>query len=227
MTNETIKVSIRKSVEGRAFGPVRGDVALKECSDAGYEAQFMPTLIDTRIYSKKGSAFWNFLWRTPSIKATGKTKQDNPVVIYAHVPNYFSKHENITEAIEVGLVKGAGKIPREEFQRLLDLEDKERVFVVDYDELKRSTSDLIPVKKALAHPQTIPFLGGKDRAELYLPKHKENYGDQIGIWHSDDLCDEPLARLLYVGDDYCDGLIANYHLNYSGRFFGVPKLKEF
>ena len=54
-------------------------------------------------------------------------------------------------------------------------------------------SDVIDVAQALEHPQTIPFLGGRARAEQYLQRHKEVKGNRIGIWHSADLADEPLV----------------------------------
>ncbi|MBI2452546.1 hypothetical protein HYV50_05755 [Candidatus Pacearchaeota archaeon] len=205
MANNTIQVPIRKTLEGKEFpesGSERIDLALKELEDSrnpAYEAVYMPELIDARIYSPEDSRIWQVWWITPSIRATGKTKQGNPVVVYAHIPNYFSKSENITKAINQGLVNYAGRIPQNEFQRLLDLEDKKRVFVIPHSDLKNSEGGVISLKKALKHPQTIPFLGGEERAAKYFERHKEVYGENIGIWHTDDLAEEPLARALFVG----------------------------
>lgn len=223
MTEDTIKVPIR--VEGKEFYADRIDKALRACQSEGYEALFMPAIIDTRIEAPKEAIIWQYLYCAPSIKATGRTKQGTPVVVYAHIPNYFSNPDNIEKAIEQGLVNGAGIMPRDEFQRLLDLEDNENVFAVDYSSLWNSPLNVIPVKNALKHPQTIPFLGGEERAERYLQRHREVFGDEIGIWHSDDLLDKPsyesLCRLLFVGNGYDDGLDCVGGLSSYGRFVGV------
>mgnify|MGYP001593958681 FL=1 len=59
---------------------------------------------------------------------------------------------------------------------------------------------LIKVDKALDHPQTLPFLGvSREEARVYLKKHKQVYGPDIGIWHCDDLGEEPVARPLLIG----------------------------
>lgn len=224
MTNETIQVPITRIVEGKLFGPKRNDIALKECEDAGCAALYVPEIIGTRINAEDGSRPWQLWFRAPSIRATGRTKQGNAVVVYAHIPNHFSQSKDITKAIEQGLINGAGRLPGDEWKRLLDLEDNERVFVVDYAALESSKSGMIPVKSALKHPQTIPFLGGRGRAEAYLLRHEKNYGNQIDNRHCDDLADEPLARLLRVGHNYGLGLGAYGDLDdYGGQFLGVPK----
>lgn len=218
---ETFPITQRRIVEAKSFYADRTDKALASLEGEKYEAQFMPEIIDARISAPNDSPVWQNWYYAPSIRATGRTKQGVPVVVYAHVPNYFSKAENITKAIEQGLVKRAGKFPKDEFQKLLDLQDNERIFVVDYNKLKNSTSGAIAVKDAMKHPQTIPFLGGQARAEFYLPRHEQLYGKNIGNWHSDDLADEPLARLLFVGNNCNHGLSGNNYLDYSGRFLGV------
>lgn len=187
-----------------------------------YEAIFMPAIIDTRNEAPNNSTVFQCWYTVPSIKATGRTKQGTPVVVYAHVPNYFSAPENIRKAIKQGLVNGAGRFPQTELQRLLDLEDGKNVFVVDHNTLKNSTNGVIPVNKALKHPQTIPFIGEEGRAINYLEKHKQVYGEEIGNWHLDDLADKPLARLLFVGDDYYGGLLGDGPLYGDARFLGVP-----
>ncbi len=202
--------------------------ALEECQASGYAALFAPDLADAKITASKYSPLWQKWYTAASIKATGRTKQRNPVVVYAHVPNYFSDPENIRKAVEKGLTNGAGIMPQKELLRLLELEG-EGVFVVDYDKLRKSESGVISVEHALEHPQTIPFLGEKERAEKYLAKHKKSYGNKIGIWYSDDLRvrGDPLGRLLFFGgscncsDSRLSGLNGVSTLNYSGRFFGV------
>ena len=221
MTEDTILVPKKELLEGKEFYDNRTDKALKACQNEGFEAQFMPSIIDTRIDSEKDARIWQTWYSAPSVRATGKTKQGKAVVIYSHIPNYLSNPDNIEKAIKQGLVNGAGVIPQDEFQKLLDLEDNENVFVIDYNELKKSISAVIPLKNALKHPQTIPFLSGEERAEKYLERHKEVYGDKIGIWHVDDLSNEPSGRLLFVGNDCDGGLSGDGSLNLSGRFVGV------
>jgi hypothetical protein len=194
--------------------------ALENCLKAGYNPKFMPELADARI---NGKAEWGRFYSAPSIRATGKTEQGSKVVVYAHIPNYFSNPENIRKAVEMGLINGAGIMPSDEFQKLLDVEDGKKVFVVDYDKLKNSKSGIIPLSDAMEHPQTIPFLGGQERAEKYLAKHKEAYNtNQIGIWHNDDLKENPVGRLLFLGNNDGNGLYGNLNvLNNVGRFLGV------
>jgi hypothetical protein len=114
-------------------------------------------------------------------------------------------------------------MPDKEFQKLLKLEDGVNVFVVDHQKLKNSKYNGISVDDALEHPQTIPFLGGQERAEAYLKRHREIFGNVIGIGHTDDLSDKgALGRLLFAGDNNYDDLIGDYNLNHNGRFVGVP-----
>lgn len=197
----------------------------------GYKPLFMPEIADTRIAASEDDAIFQDWYIAQSIRATGRGKSTvfshkggTEFVVYAHHPNYFSKPENIRKAVKNDeLINGAGTMPPEEFQKLLDMEDGKNIFVIGYRELKDSTNGVIPVSKALKHPQTIPFLGGKERAEAYLKKHKQVYGDQIGIWYSDDLTDKPLGRLLLVGS-YGYGLYGD--LGGAGRFVGVRKGAE-
>ncbi len=224
-----IQIPIRRTVEAREFYADRTDKALRDClsqteeAPQGCEPLYMPEIIDARIESPKDSRIWEIWWTAPSIRATGRTKQGKEYVVYAHVPNYFSHPENIEEEIKSNR-NGAGIMSRDEFQRLLDLKDDKSVFVIDYETLKKSFSGLIKLKDALKHPPTIPFLGGKERAKRYLDRHEEVYEDRIGIWHSDDLAEEPLASLLFVGDNYYSGLGGNYYILYgNGHFLGVRK----
>ena len=229
---QVIKIPRRELVDGKEFYTPELIEALRDCQSQDYEAQFMPAIIDARIDSPKEERIWQTWFSAPSIRATGRTKQGNPVVVYAHIPNHFSSPDNIKKAREQGLRNGAGVMPQTKFQRLLDLNEltdnqgNRLVWSVDYNTLKNSTSDVIPLKDALKHPQTIPFVGGEERAQRYLEKHKEVYGDKIGIWHSDDLSDEPRGRLLFVGYGYGGGLNGGDLLGGIGRFVGVCKTGE-
>ncbi len=217
----TDKITVPITTEAEESEVVRTDEALRGLQTKGLEAVFMPAIADVRILAPKNARVWQNWYTAPSIRATGRTKQDNAVVIYAHVPNYFSNPDNIETAINQGLINGAGIIPQDEFQRLLDLEDNENVFIVDYDALKSSPSGVISLKDAIKHPQTVAFLGGQERAEKYLERHREVYGNEIGVWHSDDLTEQPLGRFLFLGNLYDDSLLGYNYLDDDSRFLGV------
>lgn len=220
----TIQLYQNKPTEGQEFEVLKSrgvEKALRQCQEAGYNALFLPQLADARIAAPGDSHIWNTWYTTPSLRATGRSKQGNPVVVYAHVPNYFSKPNNVAKAVSDGLVDYAGRMPTKEFHQLLDLVDNETVFVVDYNTLRNSTSSVVDVAQALKHPQTVPFFGGQARAEQYLQRHREVKGNRIGIWHSDDLSDEPLGRLLFLGLSYGSALDGGNYLYYYGRFVGV------
>src|SRR4030042_120601 len=135
---------------------------LANCQADGRHALFMPEIVDARIALPKDSRMWQNWYSAPSVRVTGRTRQGNAVVVYAHVPNYFSNPENIKASINQGLRNGASKIPNEEFQRLLDLEDGKSVFVFDYEVLRNASDGVISTSKALKHPQTIPFIGVRE-----------------------------------------------------------------
>ena len=218
------KILIPTFVEAEPFEEleVNGvEKALRDCYKAKAEPVYMPQLVDARINSVKDSSVWK--WHTtPSVRVTGKTKQGNSVVVYAHVPDYFSKPDNIAKAVNEGLHNGAGKMPPKDFYKLLDQEDKENVFVVDYTAFRNAPCGVIDIAQALVHPQTVPFLGGKARAEQYLAKHEQVYNTTtIGVWHCDDLADGPHGRVLFLGDNRSLGLIASSLLDGSGRFLGT------
>lgn len=225
MANDDIQI-VRKTVsKGREFyseGTYGVADSLKACSDAGYQALFMPELAMARADADKDSILWQKWFLAPSARVTGRSKKGNSVVVYAHVPTSISDPSNIRKMIdEKALVNGAGPMKEDEFYSLLEQDGNGRVFVVDYNTLKSSSSSVIKVDEALEHPQTIPFLGGKTIAEAYLAKHRDVYGNRIGIWHSDDLKDRPMGRVLYVDYGCGDGLSGDYDLDYVGRFVGV------
>lgn len=207
--------------------------ALEDCETEGYKASFMPQIIDERISADKTAVVWKNWYSSVSVRVTGRTQQGSKVVVFGHVPNYFSKSGNIKKAVEQGLVNGAGRMPQKEFQKLVDkdgLVDRtghQAVFVVDYDVFTKSPSAVIPVGSALEHPMVVPFLGGEKRAVDYLKRHVEVYGSNIGVGHCDDFSeDSALGRFLVVGyGDYLD-LSGVSSLSYFGSFRGWRVAKK-
>ncbi|MBI4738426.1 hypothetical protein HY772_02500 [Candidatus Woesearchaeota archaeon] len=221
--SQEILIPPTRMIRARLFEALRAngiETALAECIEAKHYPLYMPQVVDARIGAAKDSPLFQNWWTTPSVRVTGKSRGGHNVVAYAHVPNYFSDPLNIKTAREAGLRNGAGIMPVPDFYALLEREDNKTVFVVDYDTLCNAESDVISVSAALKHPQTIPFLGGRERAEQYLAKHAEVYGKNIGIWYSDDLEENPRGRFLFLG--YGSGGLGGYvDLNNCGRFVGV------
>ncbi|MEK6937971.1 MAG: hypothetical protein AABX04_02910 [Nanoarchaeota archaeon] len=195
--------------------------ALRACQVA-HDAAYMPELAEERIKAKNDSSLWNDWWTTPSLRITGTTKGGSKVVLYVHDQTSWTNPEELKYAREHHK-NGAGPFSQKEFDALADRVDDGKVFKVDYDVLKRSTSGVIIVDAALEHPQTIPFLGGEDVAKRYLAKHREVYEDNIWIWHSDDLAEEPRGRLLVLGNLHNLNLFGYGNLNGNARFLGVRR----
>ena len=113
MAENQILVPVKRNLEGKEFYSDRKDKALKACQDESFEAQFMPSIIDTRIEAEKDARIWQTWWDALSVKATGRGKSTNishkggtKFVVYAHRPNYFSNFDNIETAINQGLITG-------------------------------------------------------------------------------------------------------------------------
>jgi len=203
---------------------------LENCQESGYKPMFIPELVDARMKSKVDWFKW---YTTPSVRATGKTRQGNTVVVYAHIPNYFSNPSNIRKAIEEESFEigdfdpHAGIMPQKEFQKLVDAEDNKRVFVVDYDKLTETGPFcyfLSEISEALENPRTIPFFGGRDRAEKYITKYTETYGrDSImmGSLFHDNLMEQPVGRLLFLGGNSAYGFDDSLYVGGHNRFLGV------
>ncbi|RJQ17106.1 hypothetical protein C4573_03560 [Candidatus Woesearchaeota archaeon] len=217
-------VKIPMTIEGKLFYHSTTEGALRNIQSVQYRPLFMPEIIDARIAADDTSPLWMNGLTAMSVSVTGKTKGGKAVVVYAHVPHYFSNPENVANTVKAGLTNGAGPYDAVDFRRLLDLQDDKTVFVVDYSTLKTSVSGTIEVSEALKHPQVIPFLGGKERAEAYLEKHAKVVGDKIGIFHT-DLAKKPLGSMLFVNDRYDSGFLGHLveiGLKNYGPFVGVP-----
>ncbi len=191
--------------------------ALRLYNSKGVEVASMPLAVDKRLSSDGGSPSWNFGYTTLSLKVTGTSKRNNKVVVYVHgIPHYFSESENIRKAVSLGLVNGAGILPRKEFFRILSLEDNINVHVLDYRTWERSDSGVISIKKAYKNPAIERFIGNRYKTEQYLKSRQNVHGKTIGVLRSDDLSYEPLARLLFLGVGY--DIIENGSLNSFARF---------
>ena len=192
-------------------------VALGACLSKVYRPLFMPEIVRARIDATgSDDRAWSCWWTTQSAKATGRgipsngsQKSGTALVVYAHVPNYFSEPKNIRTAIRKGLQFGHGEMPQEEFQRLLGMEDGENAIVVDSATMRRWPSGYYgigePTKEhmdnfggkingkdmiAINHPSTKPFLG-PGNAQRYLEAHKKLLagGHVINIMESDNFLD--------------------------------------
>lgn len=223
-----ILIPVSSYLRGREFEHLGNNgkyLALKELVNQGFRPVYMPQLADSRV---NGNLLWNRFYHAPSMIATGRMNNE-PMVVFSHKDNYFSNPDNIKASINQGLVNYAGKIPQPEFKSMVDQDQitdeqgNRLVYVLkgkEYQKFKDSKSGEIKVKHALEHPQTIPFLGGEERAKRYLARHKEVFGDKIGIWHSDDLADNPLAHVLCLGYG-CSGSLYGDGLSNYAHFVGV------
>ena len=222
---ESVGVPVKGFVDGKIFYDGSLVSALEECSGE-HRALFMSELVDARILSDEGSVFWQKGFNSQSVVVTGRTKGGSAVVVYGHVPSYFSDPANIRRSKERSLEDGAGYFPENEFESLL-AQEGEGVFVVDYERLKSSVSGVIGVSEALDHPMVVPFLGGQERAELYLRRHEQVVGSMIGVYHVDDLRDTPVGRLLFVNSSNGNGGLDGCGDLYKyGRFVGVSRSTE-
>lgn len=173
--------------------------SLAECLGIGYKLTYMTNIIDGKIASPADSFFWQNWFSTLSIRVDGRTAKKIPVSVYCHRDNYFSDPKNIKASIDRGLRYGAGDMPQKEFQKLLDKEDNETVFVVDKKEHPATRSVIISVDGILDDPHLVSYLGGERRAELFMQRYKQIKGEQIGIVNCDNLDDAPRANILYIG----------------------------
>jgi len=154
----------------------------------GFRPVFMNELIDLRNKSKERKNLMNRVFITPSIKATGRTKQGKGVIIYAHTNNYLSNPENLRKI--KSHEEGSAVVPIKEFHKLLDLDgitdenQNKLVWVMDYSTTRKKIlqfyskykSKISNVNNVLnEHPEAIPFLCGEERAREYL-KTLEEFG---------------------------------------------------
>jgi len=175
--------------------------------------------------------------KSSSISHKGGTE----FAVLKHAPHYFTSPKNIRKAIENnGLVRGAFIMPSGEFQQLLDSEDGESIFVIDYSELKKWPPGLYGIYEpeknhmrgfggkidgkdmiAINHPMINAFLT-PNKAGPYLEKQMRVFGDKIMVWYRDDVEEVPLCRLLAIGcDDSSGDLDSQLYLPCDGSFVGT------
>jgi hypothetical protein len=213
--------------------------ALEDCQNGGYRALFIPELVDARPESLKESEIWMLPYSSQILRAAGTTRQGNNVVIYAHVENYFSKPENIGRNLHI-YVNGPQPIPTEEFERLLGMEDGARVYVIDDSAPTEIRRGIPSIEEALKNVHTIPFFGGRERAEAYLHRLTRDYVGSIEQWYFDsdlkklrrpikdwadclEFHNNVWGQLLFLGSSPINSLGGLSFQDNVGRFIGVPK----
>ncbi len=152
---------------------------LTRSQNNGYDTLYIPQIVDARIVSEGYDDIVENTILSPSVRVIGKSKAGNAVVVYAHVPHYFSNPTNITAARKAGLVNGAAKMPLSHFYGLLDLEDNKNVFVLDHQIfLNAGTYDgvygnygSVELSEAIENPRLISFFAGRERAERYFARY--------------------------------------------------------
>jgi hypothetical protein len=90
----TINFPTESNLEGKPFEVLETcgvEKALRKCNDAGYQAVFMPRLVDARIAASKDAEVFKHWFTTPSAKITGRGQINNvskkggtPFVIYVN-----------------------------------------------------------------------------------------------------------------------------------------------
>ncbi len=219
-------VKVTKSELAEIFESTRagGIDSLVEMQQERYRPLFAHELVDAALNASPQSLLWQQWYTTASIAAIGDTVHDNKVVAYAHLPNYLTEPETLDQASSK-MKNGAGKIPEEKFQKMVDLEGvtdqfgNQLVWVKDYHEIISNGHGPMPVEEAIEHPQTVPVLGGRERAEAYLETYRERCGEEIEVLHDDKPYDDARARLLIVGPGL--GVNADIDLRAGARFLAV------
>ncbi len=197
------KVPVTIDLKSRVFKG-KPDLAMQDCLGAGNKPLYMPDLVDAlvQVPSKDipqmeggyhGSGWPLFAYDSLSLVVTGTTKGKNKVVVYVHAPHYFSNPDNIAKALTEKslyhwIVYNGARLPNEEFERLLNLEDGINILVVDYDKIdsqfNRSSSSQIffpeyDIEKIIEHPSSVPALAGERRVHAFVHWYKQNIGGKI------------------------------------------------
>ncbi len=214
--------------------------ALSVTHRAGYSPLFIPELAELKAQNFRDSHLWEEPYRnitsspvtrsipyiTPSIKAVGRTKAGNRVLVYAHIPStcnnpdfleyIISQDSGISKREGRLLINGSGIMPPEEFYDLLEKEDGTNVFVLDWNktivDIQRFGAHAQMgfsrpnLDEVLEHPIILPFFGSTATAKRYLKVHRREYKKVF-----------PLHKPFSIGVQ-CDFEIDNY------RSLGDPHL---
>lgn len=212
----------------------KADVALQDCLDATFKPLYMPAIVDALVqvpakdipHLEQGwhrSGISLFSYDSLSLAVTGVTKRKKKAVVYAHVPHLLTEPNKASQFLQSKgslyhfMSYSGAKLPNNEFERLLGLEDGVNVFVVDYEvinsQFKRGhPTDIVlseyDIGNIIEHPSTIPCLGGEGRTRAFIKWYGENIGSKIliePIFHftpQDTFFPEdgtPVARFLHIG----------------------------
>lgn len=237
----------------KEFHNMKYYLALKELQHADYSPVYMRQLLAAKTAAVPKERpqtideipmeieLWERWYATPSVSLTGYTVHGTPAVVFAHIPTYLTNPDVLEDAEKQYFEDFiAGKkvikrvpVPKREFLRLLDLEDKEKVFVLagaEFEAYANSSSGIISaktIKGVLAHPAVIPFVGGEEAAVDYIKAHQIMWGKgRIGIWHTTLIGETPSGSLLYAGSSNLSSISIDNDFSCDGRFIGFPNVSS-
>ncbi len=195
------------------------DKTVQSMQEQGYHVLFMPELVDARIENKVNWNSWN---STLSIQVAGKTKQGARIVVYAHLPTSLATPEGIRAARYQGLVEGYARFPQDEFQELADTDEKTDaqgnrvIWVVDGQHHKNNSSKHVTIESALDDLKVVAFLGGQERAKLYLQGLEERDKERNRILKSPN---DSLEYILTAFSSYTTSINnrSSYKLEYANQ----------
>lgn len=196
--------SLIRSVHKEFYRDRLGFEALEQCLNEGYTPLYAPSIVLKKIEEGKDSQMWHNYYTTPSVLITTKTKGGKGVVIIAHVLTSSCKPERLRTDLKRGLFDGAFIVEKEECFSLLEREDKENVYVLNFSKYCHSGFGFMKVKKAQTDIKIEPFFGtSKGLIDEYFHIYSTLFGDAFEINHYP--IDEPkddfgLARYIYIGN---------------------------
>ena len=203
------EVRVVKDVQGEVFYDGNLPNALREAQKyagkEGYVAS-MPQLLQGRVKAPNDDGIWADWFTVNSEENVGKTAQGKPVVIAVHGGGIFSSPERIERAYSDKLVNYAGKLDDKEIKDLLagKLPDgtqipvysfsqfkkgisglpRQYAVVMDFDEVRQTTSGYQNADGLKDNPLTIVRAGGVEQAATYIERAKEKHNTKnYGNWH--------------------------------------------
>ena len=199
-----------KVFEGKAE-----DRTLKDCDNAGYDALYMPSLVD--LYLRHPSLLENKdnAAKTPSLHIIGQTKQGARIQIYSHIPveiNFFGSG--------ISLNLGKGRVSAETLESLISQDgrtDEEGTCVVSI--IPFVQADLAINRKqsfaeALENIHTPAFFGNTSRAERYFNLLEQKGKNDIDLNHKN--YEEQDISIAYM-------LVLDGNALYAGKTWGFGR----